>query len=168
MSAIAQKSMSPAQAVDQTRTSNRRRQRRRRRGIGQSVHARRGLPAARRTGHEGCGGDARVVYEVFGMFRIQGFNIQPAAVEQFGAIAIEHGNWSATFQPKDGSSAKAGGGTYPTGTSSSLMEASESSATCSTACLREHHERTGQPADRRGFVCGLRARRFGSAIERAR
>ena len=52
--------------------------------------------------------------QVYGMFRVQGFTIQPASVEQFGNVAIEHGNWGATFQPKDGSPAKAGGGTYLT------------------------------------------------------
>jgi ketosteroid isomerase-like protein len=52
--------------------------------------------------------------QVFERFRVQGFNIQPAAVEQFGNVAIEHGNWNATFQPKDGSPARAGGGTYLT------------------------------------------------------
>jgi ketosteroid isomerase-like protein len=52
--------------------------------------------------------------QVFGMFRILGFNLQPGGVEQFGTIAIEHGNWSATFQPRDASPAQAGGGTYLT------------------------------------------------------
>lgn len=52
--------------------------------------------------------------QMFGMFRVQGFNIQPVDVEQFGNLAIEHGNWSATFQPKDGSPVLAAGGTYLT------------------------------------------------------
>ena len=52
--------------------------------------------------------------QVFGMFRVQGFDLQPGGVEEFGTIAIEHGNWSATFQPKDGSPAQQGGGTYLT------------------------------------------------------
>jgi len=52
--------------------------------------------------------------QVFGMFDVQGFNIQPGDVEYIGNLAIEHGNWSATFQPKDGSPARAGGGTYLT------------------------------------------------------
>lgn len=52
--------------------------------------------------------------QVFGMFNVQGFNIQPGDVEHIGNLAIEHGNWSATFQPKDGSLARAGGGTYLT------------------------------------------------------
>ena len=115
MSAMAQKSMSPAQAVDQTRNEH----------IaavnGGDVEASvnqvtpdgvflpPGAPAM-----NGAAAMRGWFTQVFGMFRVQGFNIQPAAVEQFGAIAIEHGNWSATFQPKDGSSAKAGGGTYLT------------------------------------------------------
>ena len=115
MSAMAQKSMSPAQAVDQTRNEH----------IaavnGGDVEASvnqftpdgvflpPGAPAMK-----GAAAMRGWFTQVFGMFRVQGFNIQPAAVEQFGAIAIEHGNWSATFQPKDGSSAKAGGGTYLT------------------------------------------------------
>jgi len=52
--------------------------------------------------------------QVFGMFHVQGFNIQPGGVEQMGNLAIEHGNWSATFQPKDGTPARTGGGTYLT------------------------------------------------------
>jgi ketosteroid isomerase-like protein len=52
--------------------------------------------------------------QIFRMFRVQGFNVQPAAVEQFGNVAVEHGTWSATFQPKDGSPVQSGGGTYLT------------------------------------------------------
>jgi uncharacterized protein (TIGR02246 family) len=52
--------------------------------------------------------------QVFGMFQIQGFALQPGAVKTFGDIAIEHGHWSATFEPKDGSAAKAASGTYLT------------------------------------------------------
>lgn len=52
--------------------------------------------------------------QVFGLFHIQGFTIQPDVVEQSGDIAIEHGQWRATFQPKDGSPAMPAGGTYLT------------------------------------------------------
>lgn len=52
--------------------------------------------------------------QVFGMFQIQGFNLQPAAVEPAGSMVIEHGQWSATFQPRNGSPAVAGSGTYLT------------------------------------------------------
>jgi len=52
--------------------------------------------------------------QVFGMFRIQGFTIDPDAVEMFGNIVIEHGQWSGTFHPKDGSAARAAAGTYLT------------------------------------------------------
>ena len=40
---------------------------------------------------------------VFANFSVEEFGLQPATVEQRGDIAIEHGNWKATFQPKDGS-----------------------------------------------------------------
>jgi ketosteroid isomerase-like protein len=52
--------------------------------------------------------------QVFGMFRVQGFDLQTGGIEQFGTVAIEHGNWSATFQPRDGSPARTAGGTYLT------------------------------------------------------
>ena len=51
---------------------------------------------------------------VFANFRIQGFGLQPGAVEQHGDVIIEHGNWKATFQPKDGSPGLPAGGTYLT------------------------------------------------------
>ena len=51
---------------------------------------------------------------VFANFRIQGFGIEPAALEQRGDVTIEHGNWKATFQSKDGSSGVPAGGTYLT------------------------------------------------------
>jgi ketosteroid isomerase-like protein/quercetin dioxygenase-like cupin family protein len=52
--------------------------------------------------------------QVFGTFRIDGFTIQPAAIDQAGEHAIEHGTWRATFAPKDGSQAMPAGGTYLT------------------------------------------------------
>ena len=52
--------------------------------------------------------------QVFGMFRVEDFNIQSAGVEQMGNIAIEHGRWSGTFHPKDGSAPITPGGTYLT------------------------------------------------------
>jgi ketosteroid isomerase-like protein len=52
--------------------------------------------------------------QVFGMFHLQGFTLQTEGFEQFGAVAIEHGNWSATFQPRDGSAARTTSGTYLT------------------------------------------------------
>jgi ketosteroid isomerase-like protein len=51
---------------------------------------------------------------VFANFRVQGFDIQSGSIEQHGDIAIEHGNWKATFQPKDGSAGLPAGGTYLT------------------------------------------------------
>jgi uncharacterized protein (TIGR02246 family) len=51
---------------------------------------------------------------VFANFRVQGFRLQPGAVEERGDIAIEHGSWKATFMPKDGSSGLPAGGTYLT------------------------------------------------------
>jgi uncharacterized protein (TIGR02246 family) len=51
---------------------------------------------------------------VFANFRVKEFGLQPAATEQRGDIAIEHGNWNATFQPKNGSPELPVGGTYVT------------------------------------------------------
>jgi ketosteroid isomerase-like protein len=51
---------------------------------------------------------------VFADFRVRGFGLQPGAVEQHGDVIVEHGNWQATFQPKDGSQELPAGGTYLT------------------------------------------------------
>ena len=51
---------------------------------------------------------------VFANFRIVRFDLQPANMEQRGDIAIEHGNWQATFQPKNGSPELPAAGTYLT------------------------------------------------------
>lgn len=51
---------------------------------------------------------------VFADFHVQGFCLQPGAVEERGDIAIEHGRWSATFAPRDGSAGLPAGGTYLT------------------------------------------------------
>ncbi len=50
--------------------------------------------------------------QVFGMFQVEGFSLLPGGVEQIGDLAIEHGSWSATFQPKNGSAARTDGGSY--------------------------------------------------------
>jgi uncharacterized protein (TIGR02246 family) len=48
-------------------------------------------------------------------FRVQGFSLEPGAVEDRGDVAVEHGSWNATFTPRDGSSAGLpAGGTYLT------------------------------------------------------
>jgi ketosteroid isomerase-like protein len=115
MSATAQKSLSLAQAVDQTRNEHIAAVN----GGDVEVSVNQFTPdgvllppgAPAMTGAAAMRG---WFTQVFGMFRVQGFNIQPGAVEQFGTIAIEHGNWSATFQPRDGSATKTGGGTYLT------------------------------------------------------
>ena len=52
--------------------------------------------------------------QVFANFRIQGFELQPGAVEQHGDLFIEHGSWKATFQPRNGSPSMPAGGTYLT------------------------------------------------------
>jgi ketosteroid isomerase-like protein/quercetin dioxygenase-like cupin family protein len=53
--------------------------------------------------------------QVFAAFRVQGFTLRPGPLEEHGGeIAIEHGEWSATFAPKDGSPATPAGGTYLT------------------------------------------------------
>jgi len=51
---------------------------------------------------------------VFANFSLQGFEIRPEVSEQFGNAMIEHGNWSATLQPKNGSPSQSVGGTYVT------------------------------------------------------
>jgi ketosteroid isomerase-like protein/quercetin dioxygenase-like cupin family protein len=51
---------------------------------------------------------------VFANFSLQDFETRPDAVEQYGNAAIEHGNWSATLQPKNGLPSQPVGGTYLT------------------------------------------------------
>jgi ketosteroid isomerase-like protein len=51
---------------------------------------------------------------VFGTFSLQGFEIRPDAAEQYGNAAIEHGNWGATLQPRNGSPSQPVSGTYVT------------------------------------------------------
>ena len=51
---------------------------------------------------------------VFANFRVEEFGLQPATIEQRGDIAIEHGNWRATFQPRNGSPQLPAVGTYLT------------------------------------------------------
>jgi ketosteroid isomerase-like protein/quercetin dioxygenase-like cupin family protein len=51
---------------------------------------------------------------VFANVTLQGFEIRPDAVEQYGDAAIEHGHWKATLQPKSGSPGAPVGGTYMT------------------------------------------------------
>jgi uncharacterized protein (TIGR02246 family) len=51
---------------------------------------------------------------VFANFRVQGFDLQPGAVDPRGDVTIEHGSWNATFQPKNGSPALPAAGTYLT------------------------------------------------------
>jgi ketosteroid isomerase-like protein len=52
--------------------------------------------------------------EVFANFSLRGFDIRPDAVDEFGNAVIEHGNWNATLQPKNGSPSQPVGGTYVT------------------------------------------------------
>jgi ketosteroid isomerase-like protein/quercetin dioxygenase-like cupin family protein len=51
---------------------------------------------------------------VFTNFRIEGFGLQPEALEAHGDVMIEHGSWKAAFQPIDGSPHLTAGGTYLT------------------------------------------------------
>ena len=51
---------------------------------------------------------------IFANFHIRDFGLQPGAVEARGETAIEHGTWTATFIPRDGSSSLPAGGTYLT------------------------------------------------------
>jgi len=51
---------------------------------------------------------------VFSNFRLEGFGIQPDAVEPHGDVMIENGSWKAILQPRDGAPALPAGGTYLT------------------------------------------------------
>jgi uncharacterized protein (TIGR02246 family) len=51
---------------------------------------------------------------VFANFDVQGFSLQPGAVDERGDVAIEHGSWGATFTSKNGSARVPAGGTYLT------------------------------------------------------
>jgi ketosteroid isomerase-like protein len=52
--------------------------------------------------------------QVFEGFRIEDFTLQPVDVLPAGNVVIEHGDWSAKFLPRNGSSALPAGGTYLT------------------------------------------------------
>ncbi len=52
--------------------------------------------------------------QVFAKFSVQGFGLEPGAVDQYGDTMIEHGNWKATFQAHNGSPALPAAGTYLT------------------------------------------------------
>jgi ketosteroid isomerase-like protein/mannose-6-phosphate isomerase-like protein (cupin superfamily) len=49
---------------------------------------------------------------MFANFQVEDFTIQPDSVEDRDDLIIEHGSWSATFAPKNASSAMPAGGTY--------------------------------------------------------
>src|SRR5947207_2824729 len=51
---------------------------------------------------------------VFANFSLRGFEVRPDAVDQHGNAVIEHGNWNATLQPKNGTPSQPVGGTYVT------------------------------------------------------
>ena len=51
---------------------------------------------------------------LFASMRVQGFRIQPAAMQTYGDALVEHGTWQAMFHANDGSPAKPGGGAYLT------------------------------------------------------
>jgi ketosteroid isomerase-like protein/quercetin dioxygenase-like cupin family protein len=51
---------------------------------------------------------------VFTNFALERFEIRPEVSTQHGDAVIEHGNWSATVQPRDGSPSQLVGGTYLT------------------------------------------------------
>jgi quercetin dioxygenase-like cupin family protein/ketosteroid isomerase-like protein len=51
---------------------------------------------------------------VFANFSLQAFEIRPDASEQYGNAVLEHGNWTATLQPKNGSPSQPVGGTFVT------------------------------------------------------
>jgi ketosteroid isomerase-like protein len=51
---------------------------------------------------------------VFANFSLRGFEIRPEAADQYGNAVIEHGNWTATLEPRNGSPSQPVGGTYVT------------------------------------------------------
>jgi ketosteroid isomerase-like protein len=51
---------------------------------------------------------------MFENFSLRGFTIRPDSADQYGNAVIEHGNWHATLQPKNGSPSQPVGGTYVT------------------------------------------------------
>jgi uncharacterized protein (TIGR02246 family) len=51
---------------------------------------------------------------LFANIRVQGFGIQPDAVQTFGDAVIEHGSWQATFHLRSGDQSLNGSGTYVT------------------------------------------------------
>jgi uncharacterized protein (TIGR02246 family) len=52
--------------------------------------------------------------QVFASVTLEAFELRPNAVEHDNRTAIEHGTWSATLHPKDGSPSQPVGGTYLT------------------------------------------------------
>ena len=52
--------------------------------------------------------------QVFASFSVQGFGLEPGAIAQYGDAMIEHGNWNAIFQPRNGSPGLPAAGTYLT------------------------------------------------------
>ena len=51
---------------------------------------------------------------VFANVSLRDFDVRPDAADQYGSAVIEHGNWNATLQPKNGSPSQPVGGTYVT------------------------------------------------------
>jgi uncharacterized protein (TIGR02246 family) len=52
--------------------------------------------------------------QAFEMVRFEGFSLEPGPIEQDGDVCIEHGAWTATVVPRDGSPGGPAGGTYLT------------------------------------------------------
>src|SRR3989442_15629787 len=71
---------------------------------------------------------------VFANFSLQGFEIRPDAAAQYGNAIIEHGNWNATLQPKNGSPSQPVGGTYVTAYARLADGSVRLSETSSMAC----------------------------------
>jgi quercetin dioxygenase-like cupin family protein/ketosteroid isomerase-like protein len=51
---------------------------------------------------------------VFANVSLRDFEVRPDAADHYGNAVIEHGNWNATLQPKNGSPSQPVGGTYVT------------------------------------------------------
>ena len=87
---------------------------------------------------EGTGAIRAWFTHVFANFRVEDFSLQPAPIEQRGDIAIEHGNWRATFQPRNGSPQLPAAGTYLTIYARQSDGSVHIIAIHSTACLDEY------------------------------
>jgi len=95
------------------------------------------LPSSRPARLEGTAAMWGWFNHVFANFRVEGFGLQPGAVEEHSDVVIKHGDWKGIFQPKDGSPGLPAAEPISRDTRASRTAASVSSATHSTECLDE-------------------------------